>query len=70
MRVLGIILIVLGIVGLLSGGFAWTQKDKVVDLGPVEVTRDQHRQLPIAPVIAVGLVIAGVGALAASRRQA
>ena len=34
----GIILIVLGVVGLAAGGFSFTRKEKIVDLGPIEAT--------------------------------
>ena len=40
MKILGIVLIVLGLVGLAYGGLSWTRKEKVVDIGTVEVTAD------------------------------
>jgi hypothetical protein len=66
MKILGIVLIVLGVFGLAYGGISWTHKDKVVDLGPVEVTQEKHERLPFSPIaggicLAVGatLLIAG-----------
>ena len=35
MKVLGTVLVVLGILGLIYGGVAWTRRDTVVDAGPV-----------------------------------
>ena len=41
MRILGMLLVVLGLLGLLYGGLSWTRKDKVIDAGPIEVTADK-----------------------------
>ena len=49
MKAVGIVLIVLGLVGLVYGGIRWTEKDKVVDIGPVEVTRTEHKSIPLPP---------------------
>jgi hypothetical protein len=47
-KTLGIILIVLGLVGLAWGGFTYTTREKVVDIGPIEATREKthNRCLP------------------------
>jgi hypothetical protein len=60
MKVFGIALIVLGLIGLLYGGFTWTRKDKVIDAGPIEVTAEKHERLPVPPIIGGVLVIAGI----------
>ena len=60
LKPIGMILIALGIVGLLYGGLTWTKKDKVVDIGSVEITRDKHESLPVPPVIGAILLVAGV----------
>ena len=51
MRILGVLLIVLGLAGLLYGGFTWTRREKVVDLGPVEVTNEHTKSLPLPPLV-------------------
>jgi hypothetical protein len=38
--IVGIILIVIGVVGFALGGFYFTQKEKVLDVGPIEATAD------------------------------
>ena len=63
MRILGVVLVLLGLVGLLDGGFTWTRKDKVVDVGPIEVTADKHERLAIPPLAGGLLVVAGVALL-------
>ncbi len=50
MKVFGVVLIVLGLIGVAYGGFKWTHQEKVVDLGPVEVTHDKTERVPIPPI--------------------
>ena len=69
MKLVAIVLIVLGVIGLLWGGVTWTQKDKVVDLGPVEVTRTEHKSIPLPPVAGGLLLVAGVVLLVANGRR-
>src|SRR5258705_12700355 len=47
----GSLLIVIGLVSLLLGGFRWTQQKTVVDIGPLKATTEEHKTVPIPPVI-------------------
>jgi hypothetical protein len=59
MRAIGIVLIVLGIIGLAYGGISWTQRDKVVDLGPVEVNAEHQKSLPFPPLAGAACLVVG-----------
>lgn len=65
-KTLGMVLIVLGIIGLAYGGLTYTTKEKVVDIGPIEATRDKTRSIPIPPIAGAVALIGGI-ALVASR---
>jgi hypothetical protein len=69
MKILGGILIVLGIVALIYGGISWTRKDTVVDAGPIQITADKKESIPISP-IAGGLMLAAGVVLLIKRRGA
>ena len=56
-RIVGLILIVVGLVGLLAGGIGWTREKTVVDLGPIQAKTQEHKSIPIPP-IAGGLALA------------
>ena len=59
-KMLGIILIVLGLVGLVWGGFSYTTREKVVDIGPIHATREKTHNIPLAPIGgALALVVCG-----------
>ena len=56
--VVGVLLILLGIVGLVSGGFSYTHEKKDVDLGPLQVEHKQTSLIPISPILS-GIVLVG-----------
>lgn len=56
-QMIGILLIVVGLVSLLMGGFSWTREKKVIDIGPIEATTRERETFPIPP-IAGGLILA------------
>jgi hypothetical protein len=59
---LGIALIVLGIVALAYGGITYTQREKIIDIGPVQATADREKTIPLPPILG-GLSLAGGVAL-------
>jgi hypothetical protein len=67
-RVLGTILIVLGLVGILWGGLTYTTQKKVIDMGPIQATREKTHQIPVPPIAGAVSLIAGVAFLATSKR--
>jgi hypothetical protein len=60
MKAIGIVLVVLGLIGLLIGGVTWTDRDTVVDAGPLEITTEERERLPIPPIAGGILLVAGV----------
>ena len=70
MRAIAIVLIALGVVGLLWGGIGWTQREKVVDLGSVEITRDERKSVPLPPIVGGVLLVSGLLLLIGGRRKA
>jgi hypothetical protein len=69
--VMGLILIVLGVIALAYQGFSYTTREKAVDLGPIEITTEQKKTVPISPILG-GLALAGgvVLVVAGGRRSA
>ena len=69
MKLIAMVLIIAGLIGLAYGGVRWTQRDTVVDLGPVEITQDKTRSVPLPPLAGAVCLVVGV-VLIASRRHA
>lgn len=59
--ILGVILLVLGVVGIIYGGFTYTSGKDVLDVGPMHVEVDQQRRIPVTPI--AGAVTVVIGAL-------
>jgi uncharacterized membrane protein len=68
-RIVGVILIVLGLVGLAWGGFTYTTRKKVLDIGPIQATREEHHAVPVPPIAGAIALIGGVVLIAADRRS-
>jgi uncharacterized membrane protein YidH (DUF202 family) len=69
MKILGIVLIVLGIVAFAYGGISFTKKEKIVDIGPIEATKKETHTIPLPPVLGGLLVVGGIVVLVASGRK-
>ena len=69
MKLIGIVLVILGVVGLAYGGITWTTKEKVVDMVPLQVTHDKTQSLPLPPIAGGVCLVAGVVLLVAGGRQ-
>jgi hypothetical protein len=57
---MGVVLIVLGLIGLIWGGFSYTTRKKVVDIGPIHATRDQTHNVPLPPIIGALALVGGI----------
>jgi hypothetical protein len=57
---MGVVLIVLGLIGLIWGGFSYTTRKKVVDIGPIHATREQTHTVPLPPIIGALAFVGGV----------
>jgi hypothetical protein len=55
---IGIILIVIGIVAFAYQGITYTTREKVVDFGPIQVTADKTKTIPLPPIVG-GIALAG-----------
>jgi len=69
MKIIGVILIVLGILMFVFGNVSFTKKEKVVDVGPVEINKKEKKTIAW-PNYAGGIaVVAGVVILLAAGKK-
>jgi len=60
MKNVGIILIVAGLLMMLITGFNLVTKEKVVDLGPIEINKEKNHPVQLSPIIGGVIIVAGV----------
>ena len=65
----GIILIVLGVLALAYQGFSYTRREKVIDAGPIQVSADKEKTVPIPPILGALALAAGAVLLFTSKRD-
>ncbi len=68
MRVLGIVLIVLGILALVYKGITYKKEEKVFDVGPIEARVNEKKTMPISPIVGGILLASGVILVLVDRR--
>jgi hypothetical protein len=68
-KTLGVILIVLGLFGLAWGGFRYTTREKVVDIGPIHATRDKTHDVPLPPIAGAVALIGGILLLVVPKKE-
>jgi len=69
MKGIGIILIILGIVMLIWTGFTYTKKEKVADLGPLEINADKEKSVNWPPYVGGILLAGGIILIAVSPKK-
>jgi hypothetical protein len=66
----GVILIVLGVISLTYQGITYTTHKKVLDVGPLQATTEQHKTIPLPPILGGMALVGGVALLAVGKRDA
>ena len=57
-KMIGLVLVVVGIVALVWGGVFWTNEKTVLDAGPLQVTTSDRDGVRVPPIVG-GLVLVG-----------
>jgi len=68
-KILGMILIGLGLISLAWGGFTYTTREKVVDIGPIHASRNKTHNVPLPPIAGAVALVGGVVLLVARRKE-
>lgn len=63
MKKLGIVILIIGLVVALTGGINYVTKEKIVDIGELEITTEKSHSLDWLPYLGVGLMAVGLGVI-------
>ena len=67
-KLVGILLIVIGLLGLVYGGFTYTTRESVVDIGPIHATREKAHNRPLPPIAGALALLGGVALVVTSKK--
>ena len=68
-KTVGIILVVLGIVMLIWGGFTYTKKEKLIDAGPIQISADRQQTVNWPPYVGGVVLVVGVVLLITAKKN-
>ena len=68
MKLIGMLLIAFGIFALVMGGISYTDRDKVLDVGPLEVEAEERETIPLSPIVGIASLAGGVALVIAGAR--
>lgn len=69
MKNTGIVLIVLGIIMMAVTGFNFVTREKVVDIGDLEIKANKSHPVEWSPIVGAVLVAAGIVVLVTNRKN-
>ncbi len=67
--IVGIILIAIGIIALAYGGFSYTKREKIIDAGPLQVSADKEKTVPLPPILGGLCLVGGIVLLVAGGKK-
>ena len=67
--VAAIILIAIGILALAYQGITYTTQEKVVDLGPIQMTAEKQKTIPLPPIVGVVALAGGIVLLVLGKKN-
>jgi hypothetical protein len=69
MKTAGIILLVLGLLMTIYSGYTYVTKEKVLDIGGIEITSDKEHTINWQPYVGLGIIVIGGTVLVMSKKK-
>jgi len=66
---IGIILVVIGIIALAYQGITYTTREKVVDIGPIQMSADKTKTIPLPPILGGIALVGGIVLVVAGSKK-
>jgi hypothetical protein len=69
MKAAGIVILVVGLLMTIYTGFTYVTQDKLLDVGGLELTKDDHHTVSWAPYVGIAAMVIGGVVLVLGRKQ-
>jgi uncharacterized membrane protein YidH (DUF202 family) len=60
MKLLGVVLVVVGVLALVYGGISYNRERTVIDVGPFKATATEQKNIPLSPMVGGIALLGGV----------
>jgi hypothetical protein len=68
MKIIGFILLVLGLLALLYGGISYNRQKTIIDVGPFKATATEQKNVPLSPIVGGIALLGGIILLLVPRK--
>ena len=68
-RIIGVVVVIIGIIMIAYNSFNFKTTEKVVDLGAVEITKEKNNPITWSPILGVVLLIGGVVIILSAKKE-
>lgn len=69
LTIVGVVLMLVGIASLVTGGFSFKEQKKDVDAGPIQISHESTKHVPITPIVSGVVIVCGLGLVIAGARS-
>ena len=68
-KVIGIVLIIIGIMMIAFNSFNFKTTEKVVDIGAIQITKEKDNPIAWSPILGVVLLIGGIVVIVSAKKE-
>ncbi len=68
-KTIGIVLAIIGILMMIYTGFSYVTTEKVIDLGPMQMSMEKENPVQWSPIVGVILLVGGIVIVAMDRKK-
>jgi len=69
MKVMGLVLVVIGVIALVYGGISYNRQRTVLDVGPFRATATEQKNVPLSPIVGGIVLLGGILLLVVPRKR-
>jgi len=66
-KVVGLLLVIGGVISLLYSGITYTRREKIIDVGPIQVEKRTTERIPLPPIVGGLALLGGIVLVLSSR---
>ncbi len=68
-KIIGIVIVIIGILMIAYNSFNFKTTEKVVDLGAIKITQEKNNPIQWSPILGVVLLIGGIVIIVSARKS-